>query len=223
MNQDSRIYVAGHTGLIGSALVRRLKAEAYRHLLTRTHRALDLTDGTKVERFFRREKPEYVFLAAARAGGIRANRTYPADFIYDNLMIQTHVIDQARRHGVKKLLFLSSSCVYPKRCKQPMQEEDLLTGALEPTNEPFAVAKLAGIKLCESYARQYGAGFFSVIPANVYGPHDHFDEDGHVLAALVDKFHKARENEDPEVVVWGTGRPRREFFYVDDVADACIF
>lgn len=223
MNWDARIYVAGHTGLIGSAIVRKLKVLGYKEILTKTHKELDLTEREKAEKFFANEKPEYVFLAAARVGGIYANSTYPAEFIYENLMIQTNVIDLSYRYGVKKLLFLGSSCIYPKMCKQPMKEEYLLTGSIEPTNEPFGVAKLAGIKMCQAYNKQYGANFVSLIPANVYGPNDHFDEDGHVVASLIRKFHEAKVKGYESVTIWGTGKPKREFFYVDDLADACIF
>jgi len=223
MKKTSRIYVAGHTGLVGSALLRALQAQSYRHLIARTHKALDLTDAKAVERFFKKEKPEYVFVAAAKVGGIHANNTWPAEFIQQNLAIQTNLIDAAYRHGVKKLLLLASSCIYPKRCKQPMKEDALLTGTLEPTNEPYAVAKLAGIKMCEAYNRQYGTRFIAAIPANAYGPGDHFDENGHVLAALIDKFHRAKTGNKKNVVLWGTGKPKREFFFVDDLAQGCLF
>ena len=223
MQKKDKIYVAGHTGLIGSALVRRLKSLSYDNVVTRTRNALDLTDRKKVEQFFLQEKPDCVILAAAKVGGIHANNTYPAEFIFENLSIQNNVIDLAHRSGVKKLLFLASSCVYPKLCAQPMQEQDLLTGAIEATNEPYAIAKLAGIKMCQAYQRQHGANFISVIPANVYGMNDHFDENGHVLAALIEKFHLARQQKLEDVVIWGTGKPKREFFFVNDMADACIF
>ena len=223
MQKRDKIYVAGHTGLIGSALVRRLKSLSYDNVVTRTRNALDLTDRKKVEQFFLQEKPDCVILAAAKVGGIHANNTYPAEFIFENLSIQNNVIDLAHRSGVKKLLFLASSCVYPKLCAQPMQEQDLLTGAIEATNEPYAIAKLAGIKMCQAYQRQYGANFISVIPANVYGMNDHFDENGHVLAALIEKFYLARQQKLEDVVIWGTGKPKREFFFVNDMADACIF
>lgn len=223
MNKDSRIYIAGHTGLIGSAIYRRLNALGYRNLIVRTHKELDLVEKKKTERFFMRESPEYVFLAAAKVGGIHANNAYPADFIYQNIMIQTNMIDLAYKYDCKKLLFIACSCVYPRICKQPMKEEYLLTGPLEPTNEPFAIAKIAGISMCQSYNRQYGTDCITVIPANTYGINDHFDEDGHVIAGLIKKFHEAKMQGLNSVTVWGTGRPRRDFLYVDDVADACIF
>ena len=215
--------MAGHTGLIGSALIRKLKVLSFSNVITRTRKALDLTDRKKVKSFFSKERPEYVILAAAKVGGIYANNTYPAEFIFENLSIQNNVIDQAYRYGVKKLLFLASSCVYPKLCKQPMKEEYLMAGPIETTNEPYAVAKLSGIKMCQAYRKQYGANFISVIPANVYGMNDHFDENGHVLAALVKKFYTACDEKYKSVSIWGTGKPMREFFYVDDLADACIF
>jgi GDP-L-fucose synthase len=223
MDTNSKIYVAGHAGLIGSAILRKLKLSGYSRILTRTHNSLDLTDRRKVERFFSREHPEYVVLAAARVGGIQANDTYPAEFIFENLSIQNNVIDSAWKYRVKKLLFLASSCVYPKQCSQPMREEFLLTGPLEPTNEPYAIAKLSGIKMCQAYHRQYGAKFISAIPANVYGINDHFNENGHVLATLIKRFHQACLRKSRKIVIWGTGKPKREFFYVDDVAEACIF
>jgi GDP-L-fucose synthase len=223
MKKNAKIYVAGHTGLVGSAIVRLLKTLSYPNIITRTHRALDLTDKKKVESFFSKERPDYVILAAARVGGIHANATYPAEFIFENLSIQNNVIDLAFRYKVKKLMFLTSSCVYPKICKQPMREEYLLTGSLEPTNQPFAVAKLSGIQMCQAYRGQYGAKFISVIPANVYGINDHFDENGHVLAALMAKFHRACIQKSRTVSIWGTGKPRREFLFVDDLADACVF
>jgi GDP-L-fucose synthase len=224
MKPGDVVYVAGHQGLVGSALVRRLRAEGHDNLLLRTREELDLTDGHAVETFFQETRPQYVFLAAARVGGILANRDHPADFIRDNLAIQLNVIEAAYRADVRKLLFLGSSCIYPKHAPQPMKEEYLLTGALEPTNEPYAVAKIAGIKLCQAYARQYGANFVSVMPTNVYGPGDNFDlESGHVLAALIRKFSEATADGARQVVVWGTGSPRREFLYVDDLADGCVF
>jgi GDP-L-fucose synthase len=224
MDRGSRIYVAGHRGLVGSAIVRRLRAEGFAEVITQGREELDLTDQRAVEDFFARERPEYVFLAAARVGGILANSTYPADFIRENLLIQTHVIDGAYRYGVKKLLFLGSSCIYPKYAPQPMKEEYLLAGALEPTNEAYAVAKIAGLKMVQYYRRQYGFNGISLMPANLYGPGDRFDpEQSHVIPALLRRFHEAKERGDGEVVVWGTGTPRREFLYVDDLADAGVF
>ena len=223
MNLDSRIYVAGHRGLVGSAIVRCLAAEGYSNILVRTREELDLRDARAVDEFFRVERPEYVFLAAAKVGGILANSTYPVDFLRDNLAIELAVIDAAYRHGTEKLLFLGSSCIYPKFAPQPLKEEYLLTGELEPTNEPSAVAKIAGIKLCEAYRKQYGADFISVMPTNLYGPGDNFELKGsHVLPALIRKFHEAKERAEPYVTVGGTGRPRREFLHVDDLADACL-
>jgi len=216
--------VAGHRGLVGSAIVRKLTEKGYQNLVYRTRKELDLRDKNQVDEFFEREKPEYVFLAAAKVGGIVANNEFPADFIRDNLMIQTNVIDAAYRNGVKKLLFLGSTCIYPKFAPQPLKEEYLLTGELEPTNEPYAIAKIAGIKMCQSYNRQYGTKYISVMPTNLYGPNDNFDlHTSHVLPALIRKFHEAKENNAPYVEVWGTGTPRREFLYSDDLADACIF
>ncbi len=224
MDLHSKVYIAGHRGLVGSALVRRLEAAGYRNLVVRTSAELDLRDQRATALFFSRERPDYVFLAAARVGGILANRDRPAEFIYDNLAIQTNVIHQCHLHAVKKLLFLGSSCVYPKFAPQPLREEYLLDGKLEPTNEPYAVAKIAGITMCRAYNRQYGTGFISVMPANLYGPGDNFDpESSHVLPAMIRKFHRARINRAPGVVLWGTGAPRREFLYVDDLADACLF
>jgi GDP-L-fucose synthase len=231
MRKNVRIYVAGHRGLVGSAILRKLRAEGYSNLLVRTHKELDLMRQAEVEAFFKTEKPEYVFLAAAKVGGILANNTYPAEFIYQNLLIQSHVIHNAYRAGVKKLLFLGSSCIYPRDCPQPMKEEYLLSGKLEPTNEPYAIAKIAGIKMCQSYNRQYGTKFVSVMPTNVYGPGDNFDlETSHALPALIRKFHEAKESDKlrvtsdkKSVTIWGTGTPRREFLHVDDLADACLF
>jgi GDP-L-fucose synthase len=223
MNKNSRIYIAGHTGLIGSAVVRKLKLLGYSRILTRTHKSLNLIDRNKAERFFAKERPEYVVLAAAKVGNIQANNKFPAEFIFENLSIQNNVIDLAWKYRVKKLLYLGSSCAYPKKCSQPMQEESLLTGLLEPTNEPYAIAKLAGIKMCQAYHKQYGAKFISAIPANVYGINDHFDENSHVLPALIEKFHQASLNNSRNVVIWGSGKPKREFFYVDDLAEACVF
>jgi GDP-L-fucose synthase len=224
MEPDAKIYVAGHRGLVGGAIWRRLQAAGFKNLVGRGFQDLDLRDQAAVTGFFGRERPKYVLLAAARVGGIRANSTFPVEFIYDNLMIQANVIHQAYRHEVKKLLFLGSSCIYPRLCPQPMKEDHLLDGKLEPTNEPYAVAKIAGIKMCQSYNRQYGACFISVMPTNLYGPGDNFDLlDSHVIPALIRKFHQAKVTGAPEVVVWGTGTPRREFLYVDDLADACLF
>ncbi len=224
MERDVKIYVAGHRGMVGSALVRRLQAEGFMRLVLRTSKDLDLRDGAAVRAFFDVERPDYAFLAAAKVGGIWANSTVPAEFIYDNLAIQTNVIHESYRHGVKKLLFLGSSCIYPRDCPQPIKEEYLLTGSLEPTNAPYAVAKIAGITMCQSYNRQYGTNFISAMPTNLYGPEDNFDlETAHVLPALLRKFHEAKEAGRKEVVVWGSGTPRREFLHVDDLADACLF
>lgn len=224
MTEDSRIYIAGHRGLVGSALVRRLRKAGSGQLLLPPRSGLDLRDPDAVDKFFARERPDYVFLAAARVGGILANNTYPADFIGENLAIGLNVVQAAYRHGVKKLLFLGSSCIYPKHAPQPMKEDYLLTGPLEPTNEPYAIAKIAGIKLCQSYNRQYGTRFISVMPTNLYGPGDNFDlASGHVLPALLRKFHEAKLAGAPSVTVWGSGKPRREFMFVDDMADACVF
>jgi len=223
MTPDSKIYVAGHRGLAGSALARRLKAKGYRNIAGRTHAELDLTDGGAVERFFREERPEAVILAAAKVGGIMANNTYPAEFIHSNLAIQTNVIHQAWRSGVKRLLFLGSSCIYPRDCPQPMKEEYLLTGPLEPTNRPYAIAKIAGIEMCWAYNRQYGTRYLCAMPTNLYGPGDNYDlQTSHVLPALIRKFHEAKIRNDDTVTVWGTGTPRREFLHADDMADACI-
>jgi len=222
MKKNSLIYVAGHTGLVGSAIVRRLLKLGYKNLLFKTHRELDLTDKKKTEVFFKKGLPEYVFLAAAKVGGIFANNRYPADFIYQNIMIQTNVIELAYRYRVKKLLFFGSSCIYPKICPQPIKEEYLLSGHIEPTNEPYAIAKIAGIKLCQSYNRQYGTNFISVIPANIYGPGDHFNDEGHVIPNLIKKFHEAKKRKEKGVAIWGTGKPRRDFLYGDDLAEACI-
>jgi len=235
MKPDSRIYVAGHRGLVGSAIMRRLASPpplagegrsegGYNHILTRTHSDLDLTDQRAVNEFFEKEKPEYVFVAAAKVGGIYANNTYRADFLYQNLMIESNLIHASYRHGVKKLLFLGSSCIYPKLAPQPMKEEQLLTGLLEPTNEPYAIAKIAGIKMCDAYNRQYGTNFMSAMPTNLYGPGDNYDlKNSHVLPALIRRMHEAKVQGTKEVVVWGSGAPKREFLYSDDVADACVF
>ena len=224
MDLSSKIYVAGHKGLVGSAIVRALEKQGYDNLILRTHSELDLLDQKSATDFFKKEKPEYVFLAAAKVGGIMANRTYPADFIYQNLQIQNNIIHHSHLNGVKKLLFLGSSCIYPRLARQPIKEEYLLTEALETTNESYAIAKIAGIKMCQAYNKQYGTDFISVMPTNLYGPNDNFDpETSHVLPALIRKFHEAKINNQTEVVVWGTGAPKREFLYVDDLADACIF
>lgn len=224
MEYNSKIYIAGHRGLVGSAILRRLESEGYKNIIHRARKELDLTRQSAVEAFFEKEKPGYVFLAAAKVGGIYANSTYPAEFIYSNLMVQANVINAAHFYGVEKLLFLGSSCIYPRDCPQPMKEEYLLSGYLEPTNEPYAVAKIAGIKMCQSYNRQYGANFIAVMPTNLYGPNDNFDlMDSHVLPALIRKFHEAKVNDNPYVEVWGTGNPQREFLYVEDLADACLF
>ena len=224
MEKHARIYIAGHTGLVGSALYRRLAKKGYTRLIVREHKELDLCSQGDVERFFEKETPEFVIMAAAKVGGIWANSTYPADFIYSNLVIQTNLIHAAWKSGVKRLLFLGSSCIYPRDCPQPMKESVLLSGPLEPTNEPYALAKIAGIKTCQSYYRQHGTRFYSVMPTNLYGPNDNYDlETSHVFPALIHKFHEAKTNGLPSVVIWGTGRPRREFLHVDDLADACLF
>ena len=225
---NQKIYVAGHRGMVGSAIVRNLQAKGYTNIVTRTHVEMDLTDQAAVKRFFEKEKPDQVYLAAARVGGIHANNTFPAEFIYDNLMVQNNVIHQAFLNDVKKLLFLGSSCIYPKLAPQPMSEDALLTGKLEPTNEPYAVAKIAGIKMCESYNRQYGQShgvdYRSVMPTNLYGPGDNYHpENSHVIPALIRRFHEAKVANAPEVVIWGTGTPRREFLFVDDMAEASVF
>jgi GDP-L-fucose synthase len=219
----AKIYVAGHRGLAGSALVRRLRAAGYDNLLLRTHAELELTDVAAVRRFFEVERPQQVILAAAKVGGILANDTMPAEFIHENLAIQTNVIHEAWRAGVKRLLFLGSSCIYPRDCPQPMKEEYLLTGPLEPTNRPYALAKIAGIEMCSAYNRQYGTQYLAVMPTNMYGPGDSYDlRTSHVLPALIRKAHEAKERGDRELVVWGTGKPKREFLYSDDMADACV-
>ena len=224
MDKKSKIYVAGHRGLVGCAIMRRLKVAGYERVMFRTHAELDLTRQASVEAFFEKERPDYVFLAAAKVGGILANASFPADFIYENLVMETNIIHAAHVYDVKKLLFLGSSCIYPKHCPQPMREEHLLSGYLEPSNEAYAVAKIAGIKLCQSYNRQYGAHFISLMPTNLYGPGDNFDlKTSHVLPALIRKFHEAKSAGNAFVEIWGTGNPRREFLYVDDLADACLF
>lgn len=224
MDKSSKIFVAGHRGMVGSAIIRKLSDEGYHNLVLRTSSELDLRDQGAVEKFFASEKPEYVFLAAAKVGGIMANNTYRADFLYDNLLIESNVIHQSYKHQVKKLLFLGSSCIYPKMAPQPLKEESLLSGFLEETNEPYAIAKIAGIKLCENYRRQYGCDFISAMPTNLYGPNDNYDlKNSHVIPALIRKFHEAKRDRKPNVEIWGTGTPLREFMHVNDLADACMF
>jgi len=224
MVKTSKIYIAGHRGMVGSAIYRRLKKEGFANFVFRTSDELDLRNQQAVADFFEKEKPEYVFLAAAKVGGILANNTYRAEFLYDNLMIQLNVIENSYRQGAKKLLFLGSSCIYPKLAPQPLKEEYLLTGLLEHTNEPYAIAKIAGIKMCDAYRSQYGCNFISVMPTNLYGPNDNYDlNSSHVLPALLRKFHEAKAQNHPEVIVWGSGTPRREFLHADDMADACVF
>ncbi|MDC0975672.1 GDP-L-fucose synthase [Alphaproteobacteria bacterium] len=224
MDLNDKIYIAGHRGLVGSAIVRQLESRGFANLLIRTHKELDLTNQLQVQTFFEQEKPDYVILAAAKVGGIHANNTYPADFIYQNIMIEANVINAAYENKVKRLLFLGSTCIYPREVEQPMREDALLTNTLEPTNEPYALAKIAGIKLCESYNRQYGTDFRSVMPTNLYGVNDNFHpENSHVIPALMQRVHKAKVNNDAEVIVWGTGNAMREFLYVDDMAEASLF
>lgn len=224
MEKSSKIYVAGHRGMVGSAIVRKLQAEGYNNLVVKASDELDLRNQVAVENLFATEKPEYVFLAAAKVGGIMANNTYRADFLYENLMIEANVIHQSYVHKIKKLLFLGSSCIYPKLAPQPLREEYLLSGYLEETNEPYAIAKIAGIKLCENYRRQYGCDFISAMPTNLYGPNDNYDlQKSHVIPALIRKFHEAKVNNEPSVIVWGSGNPQREFLHVDDLAAACLF
>lgn len=224
MNTTDKIYIAGHRGMVGSAIVRNLEAQGFSNIVTRTHEQLDLCDQQSVHQFMVSEKPDYVVLAAAKVGGIHANNTYPADFIYENLMMESNVIHEAYSSGCKNLLFLGSSCIYPQLADQPMTEQALLTGTLEPTNEPYAIAKIAGIKLCESYNRQYGTNYRSVMPTNLYGENDNFHpENSHVIPAMMRRFHEAKINGDSEVIVWGTGKPMREFLHVDDMAAASIF
>ena len=224
MQVNSKIYIAGHRGMVGSAIHRKLQQEGFTNFVLRTSAELDLRSQQAVADFFVAEKPEYVFLAAAKVGGILANNTYRGEFLYDNLMIQNNVIHSAYTNGVKKLMFLGSSCIYPKMAPQPLKEEYLLTGELEPTNEPYAIAKIAGIKLCDAYRSQYGCDFISVMPTNLYGPNDNYDlKNSHVLPALIRKFHEAKQNNEPSVVMWGTGTPKREFLHADDLADACYF
>jgi len=223
MNKDATIYVAGHNGMVGSAIVRKLRAEGYENIIVRSSKELDLRNQSAVNDFFKTEKPSHVFLAAAKVGGILANNTYRAEFLYDNLMIATNIIHAAYENNVEKLLFLGSSCIYPKLAQQPLTEEALLSGFLEPTNEPYAIAKIAGIKLCESYRDQYGCNFISAMPTNLYGPNDNYDlKSSHVLPALIRKFYTAKKNNLPAVEIWGTGAPLREFLYVDDLAEACL-
>ena len=224
MNKNNRIYVAGHTGLVGSAIMRRLQKEGYSGLITKTHGELELSSQNAVDSFFSDSKPEYVFITAAKVGGIQANSNYPAEFIYSNLSIQTNVIHAAWKNNVKKLLFLGSSCIYPKHAPQPVNEDYLLTGMLETTNEWYAIAKIAGIKMCQAYRRQYGFNAISAMPTNLYGPGDNFDlEKSHVVPALLRKFHEAKIHNRDKVIIWGSGKPRREFMHVDDLADACVF
>lgn len=224
MQKQDKIFVAGHRGLVGSAIVRRLQSAGYSNFVNRAHSELDLLNQQAVEQFFAKEKPDHVFLAAAKVGGIQANNIYRADFIYQNLMMEANIIHAAHNNNVKKLMFLGSSCIYPKLAPQPMKEEHLLTGLLEPTNEPYAIAKIAGIKLCGAYNAQYGTNYISVMPTNMYGPGDNYDlNNSHVLPALMRKMHEAKQRGEKEVIVWGTGSPRREFLYSDDLADACVF
>ncbi|MGB0166333.1 MAG: GDP-L-fucose synthase [Luteibaculum sp.] len=224
MNKSAKIYVAGHRGMVGSAIVRKLKSEGYQNIVYRSSKDLDLRNQAAVQGFFAAERPEYVFLAAAKVGGIVANNTYRADFIYDNLLIAANIIHAAHEFNTEKLLFLGSSCIYPKMAPQPLKEEYLLTAELEPTNEPYAIAKIAGIKLCEEYRNQYGRNFISAMPTNLYGPNDNYHpKNSHVLPALIRKFHEAKINQEPSVTIWGTGSPKREFLHVDDLAEACLF
>lgn len=224
MKKEDKIYIAGHRGMVGSAIVRKLQAEGFTNLLLQTSKELDLRNQQQVTAFFAKEKPDFVFMAAARVGGILANNTYRADFLYENLMIQNNIVHESHANGVKKLLFLGSSCIYPKLAPQPLKEDYLLTGLLEHTNEPYAIAKIAGIKLCDAYRAQYGCNYISVMPTNLYGPNDNYDLNGsHVLPALIRKLHEAKINKEPSVVMWGTGTPMREFLHADDLADACYF
>lgn len=224
MNFQDKIFIAGHRGMVGSAIKRNLEKRGYTHIITATSSELDLRNQAHVQQFFENEKPDYVVLAAAKVGGIHANNIYRAEFLYDNIMIQTNVIHESYKNGVKKLLFLGSSCIYPKLAPQPMSETDLLTGALEVTNEPYAIAKIAGIKMCDAYRAQYGCSFISAMPTNLYGPNDNYDlQNSHVLPALIRKFHTAKKNGQNEVTMWGTGSPKREFLHVDDLAEACIY
>jgi len=224
ITKNSKIYVAGHRGMVGSAIVRRLQSAGYSNLVTRSHVELDLINQAAVMEFMQQEKPDYIFLAAAKVGGIQANNTYRADFIYQNMMVQANIVQAAYQVGVERMLFLGSSCIYPRDCEQPIKEEYLLTGPLEQTNEPYAIAKIAGVKMCESYNRQFDTAYVSAMPTNLYGPNDHYDlNNSHVLPALIRKTHEAKLRGDKQLVVWGSGKPRREFMYVDDMADACVF
>jgi len=224
MHPSDKIYVAGHRGMVGSAIIRRLRQAGFYNIITRSSQELDLRNQQAVAAFFAQEKPDHVFLAAAKVGGIMANNTYRAEFLYDNLMIQSNVIHQAYVNGTRKLMFLGSSCIYPKLAPQPLKEDYLLTGLLEPTNEPYAIAKIAGIKMCDAYRAQYGCNFISVMPTNLYGPNDNYDlQSSHVLPALLRKFHEAKEQQAPAVIIWGTGTPKREFLHADDMADACFY
>jgi GDP-L-fucose synthase len=224
MNKDSKIFVAGHNGMVGSAIVRKLKELGYTKIVTKSRKELDLTNQFQVNHFFHFERPEYVFLAAAKVGGIKANDDFRADFIYENIMIQSNIIKASHSNGVKKLLFLGSTCIYPKHCPQPIKEEYLLTGLLEPTNDAYAIAKISGVKMCQSFNKQYGDNFISVMPTNLYGPNDNYDlNNSHVLPAMIRKFHEAKVEEKDIVEIWGTGTPMREFLYVDDLADACVY
>jgi GDP-L-fucose synthase len=224
MNKDSKIFVAGHNGMVGSAIVRKLKELGYTKIITKSRKELDLTNQFQVNHFFHFERPEYVFLAAAKVGGIKANDDFRADFIYENIMIQSNIIKASHSNGVKKLLFLGSTCIYPKHCPQPIKEEYLLTGLLEPTNDAYAIAKISGVKMCQSFNKQYGDNFISVMPTNLYGPNDNYDlNNSHVLPAMIRKFHEAKVEEKDIVEIWGTGTPMREFLYVDDLADACVY
>jgi GDP-L-fucose synthase len=224
MDKNSKIYIAGHTGLVGSAILRKLRQDGYNNLVFRTKDELDLLDQKAVENFFQEQKPEYVFLAAAKVGGIMANNNYPADFIIENLIIETNIIKSAHKNKSKKLLFLGSSCIYPRDCPQPIKEEYLMTGPLEKTNDAYAIAKIAGIMMCQSFSKQYGSNFISLMPTNLYGINDNFDlENSHVLPAMIRKFHEAKEHDNKEVILWGTGKAKREFLFVDDLVDGCIF
>lgn len=224
MEKNEKIYIAGHNGLIGSAIMKKLKSDGYDNLISKSHRELDLINQTEVNKFFEKEKPEYVFLAAAKVGGIKANSTQPVEFIYENLMIQNNIIKASYDFQVKKLLFLGSSCIYPRECKQPMREEYLLSGYLEPTNEAYALAKIAGLKMCEYYNEQYSANFISCMPTNIYGPNDNFDlETSHVIPAMMRRFYDAKLNHSPQIKIWGSGNAMREFLYVEDLADACVY